>query len=71
MCYFFMHFERMVNDKRYKELETAYELCYRLVNMKMSIKMLAHAREIYTKVIFQELQDQFKESIDLSVKKRL
>ena len=67
----FMHFERMVNDKRYKKLEAEYELCYRLVNMKMSVKMLAHAREIYTKVIFQEFQDQFKESIDLSIKKRL
>lgn len=71
MCYFFMHFEMMVNDKRYKELETEYELCYRLVNMKMSIKMLARAREIYTKVIFQEFQDQFKESIALSIKERL
>ena len=69
MPQFFMHFERMVNDKRYKELETKYELCYRLVNIKMSVKMLAHAREIYTKVIFQEFQNQFKESIGLSMKK--
>ena len=69
MPQFFMHFERIVNDKWYKELEAEYELCYKFVNMKMSVKMLAHAREIYTKVIFQEFQDQFEKSIDLSVKK--
>ncbi|XP_024039370.1 protein FAR1-RELATED SEQUENCE 1 [Citrus clementina] len=69
MPQFFMHFERMVNDKWHKKLEAEYELCYKLVNMKMSVKMLAHAREIYTKVIFQEFQDQFEKSINLFVKK--
>ena len=45
----FMHFERVINDKRYKELEVEYDLCYRLVHMKMSVKMLVQAREVYTK----------------------
>ena len=48
-----MHFERVVNDKQYKELEAKYDLLYRLVN----VKMLIQAREVYTKVMFLEFQN--------------
>ncbi|KAK2662456.1 hypothetical protein Ddye_001030 [Dipteronia dyeriana] len=51
---FFMHFERVVNDKRYKELEAEYDLLYMLVNVKINAKMLIQAREVFTKAIFLE-----------------
>ena len=63
----FMHFDRVVNDKRYKELEAKYDLYYRLVHMKMSVKMLVQAREVYTKIIFQEFQYELEEAIDFSI----
>lgn len=49
----FMHFERALKDKRYKELEAEYDSCFRLVNAKISVKMLIQAREVYTKKIFE------------------
>ncbi|KAK2650416.1 hypothetical protein Ddye_017905 [Dipteronia dyeriana] len=64
---FFMHFEMVVNDKRYKELEVEYDSCYRLVNLKISCKILIQAREVYTKTIFKEFQDQFEEAVDLNL----
>ncbi|TXG73554.1 hypothetical protein EZV62_002133 [Acer yangbiense] len=64
---FFMHFEKMVNDKRYKELEAEYDSCYRLVNLKIPVKMLIQARDIYTKPIFEEFQEQFVEAVELNI----
>ncbi|TXG51520.1 hypothetical protein EZV62_024044 [Acer yangbiense] len=64
---FFMHFERLVNDKRYKELEVEYDLCYKMVSLKIPCKMLSQAREVYTKAIFEEFQEQFVEAIELVI----
>ncbi|TXG69505.1 hypothetical protein EZV62_004440 [Acer yangbiense] len=64
---FFMHFERMVNDKRYKELEAEYDSCYRLVNLKIPVKMLIQVRDIYTKPIFEEFHEQFVEAVELNI----
>lgn len=62
-----MHFERVLKDKRYKELEAEYESCFRLVNMKISMKMLIQAREVYTNKIFEDFQDQFEDAVDLFI----
>lgn len=35
--------------------------------MKMFVKMLVPPREVYTKIIFQEFQDEREEAIDLSI----
>ena len=64
---FFMHFERVLKDMRYKELEAKYESCFRLVNTKISVKILIQAREVYTKKIFEDFQDQFEDAVDLSI----
>jgi hypothetical protein len=57
----------MVNDKRYKELEAEYDMCFRLPIVKMHVKMLYEARRVYTKLIFQEFQDQFESSLEASI----
>ncbi|KAK3218191.1 hypothetical protein Dsin_012161 [Dipteronia sinensis] len=56
-----------VNDKRYKELEAEYDLLYRLVNVKINAKMLIQAREVYTKAIFLEFQQQFEQAVELDM----
>ncbi|KAK2654072.1 hypothetical protein Ddye_013928 [Dipteronia dyeriana] len=63
----FMHFERVVNDKRYKELEAEYDLLYRLVNVKLNAKMSIQAREVFTKAIFLEFQHEFKQDVELNM----
>lgn len=64
---FFIHFERVLKDKRYKELEAEYDSCFRFVNTKISVKMLIQVREVYTKKIFEDFQDQFEDVVDLSI----
>ncbi|XP_024198629.2 protein FAR1-RELATED SEQUENCE 5-like [Rosa chinensis] len=64
---FFTHYERMVANKRYKELQAEYDMCFRLPILKMHVKMLYEAREVYTKQIFEEFQDQFESSLEASI----
>ncbi|KAK3218579.1 hypothetical protein Dsin_012549 [Dipteronia sinensis] len=64
---FFIYFERVVNDKHYKELEAEYDLCCRLVDIKVHVKMLTQAREFYTKAIFEEFKVKFLEAIEFSL----
>ncbi|XP_062014022.1 protein FAR1-RELATED SEQUENCE 5-like [Rosa rugosa] len=64
---FFIHFERMVADKRYKELEAEYDMCFRLPILKMHVKMLYEARRVYIKLIFEDFQDQFESSLEASI----
>lgn len=70
MPQFFTHFERMVYDKWYKELEAEYNLQFRIVHVKMDIKILKHAWKVYTKAIYKEFQAQFfEESLKSSITK--
>ena len=39
----FKHFERVLNDKRYKELEAEYALCQKIPQVQRPIKMLIEA----------------------------
>ncbi|KAM1054748.1 hypothetical protein ACFX13_002111 [Malus domestica] len=64
---FFTNFERVLTDTRYKEWEAEYDLLFRIAHVKFDIKMLKQAREVYTKAIFKLFQDQFEESIELSI----
>ncbi|XP_068305150.1 protein FAR1-RELATED SEQUENCE 5-like [Pyrus communis] len=66
---FFTNFERVLTDTRYKEWEAEYDLQFRIAHVKFDIKMLKQAREVYTKAIFKLFQDQFEESIELSITK--
>ncbi|KAH7557591.1 hypothetical protein JRO89_XS11G0186800 [Xanthoceras sorbifolium] len=42
-------------------------MIYRLVNLKIPVKMLIQAREIYTKAIFEQFQEQFVEDVELNI----
>lgn len=62
---FLMHFQRVLNDKRYKENEVEYDLCQKIPKITIPIKMLIVARNTYTKIIFEKFQKQYIRSLEL------
>ncbi|CAL5326997.1 unnamed protein product [Camellia sinensis] len=64
---FFMHFERVLYEKRYKELEAGYALCQRLPKVKATIRMLIQMGNVYTKKIFEEFQNEYFRSIESDI----
>ncbi|CAL5390336.1 unnamed protein product [Camellia sinensis] len=64
---FFKHFERVLYEKRYKELETEYNLSQKLPRVSIPTLMLKQVAEIYTKTIFEEFQNEYVQSIEASI----
>ncbi|GMP40953.1 hypothetical protein CsSME_00011223 [Camellia sinensis var. sinensis] len=64
---FFMHFERVLYEKRYKELEAEYNLSQKLPRVSIPTLMLKQVAEIYTKTIFEEFQNEYVQSIEASI----
>ncbi|KAK2638482.1 hypothetical protein Ddye_026277 [Dipteronia dyeriana] len=64
----FEHFERVLNDKRYKELEVEYALCQKIPQVQRLINMLIEAGKVYTKIIFEEFQDEFMSALEFYMK---
>ncbi|XP_028067415.1 protein FAR1-RELATED SEQUENCE 5-like [Camellia sinensis] len=64
---FFMHFERVLCEKWYKELETSYALCQRLPRMKGPFILLSQMGNVYTKNIFEEFQDEYFLSVESDI----
>ncbi|KAK2654571.1 hypothetical protein Ddye_014427 [Dipteronia dyeriana] len=65
--FFLIHFERAVNDKRFKELKAEYDLLSKLVNVKINAKMLIQAREVFIKAISLEFQREFEQAVELNM----
>ncbi|XP_028101771.1 protein DETOXIFICATION 29-like [Camellia sinensis] len=64
---FFMHFERVLYGKRYKELEVEYNLSQKLPRVSIPTLMLKQIADIYTKTIFEEFQNEYVQSIEASI----
>ncbi|KAL7257355.1 hypothetical protein ACSBR1_003623 [Camellia fascicularis] len=64
---FFMHFERVLCEKRYKELEAGYALCQRLPRVRAPFIMLSQMGNVYTKNIFEEFQDEYFLSVESDI----
>ncbi|XP_028066997.1 protein FAR1-RELATED SEQUENCE 5-like [Camellia sinensis] len=64
---FFMHFEKVLYEKRCKELEAGYALCQRLTKVKATIRMLIQMGNVYTKNIFEEFQNEYFQSIESDI----
>ncbi|XP_028121982.1 protein FAR1-RELATED SEQUENCE 5-like [Camellia sinensis] len=64
---FFMHFERVLCEKRYKELEAGYALCQRLPRVRAPFIMLSQMGNVYTKNIFEEFQDEYFISVESDI----
>ncbi|XP_075640620.1 protein FAR1-RELATED SEQUENCE 5-like [Castanea sativa] len=58
---FFIHFERLLDAKRYKELKGEYNLRQKLPKVKIASPMLIQAAHIYTPKLFLKFQEQYEE----------
>ncbi|KAG6640890.1 hypothetical protein CIPAW_09G035500 [Carya illinoinensis] len=67
---FFTHFERLLNAKRYKELQVEYNLRQKLPKVKIASPMLVQAANTYTSQLFLKFQKQYEEFQGAFVKER-
>ena len=68
---FFTHFERLLNAKRYNELQVEYNLRQKLPKVKIASPMLIQAANIYTPKLFLKFQKQYDEFQGAFVKERI
>uniref|UniRef100_A0ACD5VGC8 Uncharacterized protein n=1 Tax=Avena sativa TaxID=4498 RepID=A0ACD5VGC8_AVESA len=60
---FLKHFERTVEDKRNKELQSEFQARKNIPRMKMSTPMLVQASEVFTPIIFEAFQSEYERSM--------
>ncbi|PAN28737.2 hypothetical protein PAHAL_5G172900 [Panicum hallii] len=60
---FFKHFERVVADKRKKELDAEFESRRKQPRIKMKTPMLLQASKLYTPIIFEAFQGEYERSL--------
>lgn len=49
---FFMHFDQVLCEKRYKELQAEYAICQKLARVNIKVKMMEQAADVYTNKIY-------------------
>ncbi|GMQ02743.1 hypothetical protein CsSME_00048833 [Camellia sinensis var. sinensis] len=64
---FFMHFDRVLSEKRYKELQAEYALCQKLPRVNIKVKIMEQAAAVYTNKIFEEFQDEYVKSLEVNI----
>ncbi|KAH7655865.1 FHY3/FAR1 family protein [Dioscorea alata] len=65
---FFTRFEKLLDDVRYQELESNYEMSQLKPALKMNVPILRNARDIYTSKIFDLFQQEYEKSLGIVVK---
>jgi len=60
---FLKHFERSVQEKRDKEVESEFEARKNLPRRLMCTPMLVQASQVYTPVIFEAFQSEYERSM--------
>ncbi|CAL5326995.1 unnamed protein product [Camellia sinensis] len=64
---FFMHFDRVLCEKRYKELQAEYALCQKLPMVNIKVKIMEQAADVYTNKIYEEFQDEYVKSLEVNI----
>ena len=64
---FFMHFDRVLSEKRYKELQAEYALCQKLPRVNIKVKIMEQAADVYTNKIYEEFQDEYVKSLEVNI----
>ncbi|KAI7978952.1 Protein FAR1-RELATED SEQUENCE 5, partial [Camellia lanceoleosa] len=64
---FFMHFDRVLCEKRYKELQAEYALCQKLPRVNIKVKIMEQAADVYTNKIYEEFQDEYVKSLEVNI----
>ncbi|KAK2388554.1 protein FAR1-RELATED SEQUENCE [Trifolium repens] len=65
---FFRHFERLIEDMHYKEIESNYEMSQKMPSLNMNIMLLKTARDVYTPTIFSLVRGEYEKSCNLLLK---
>lgn len=61
----FRNFDRLLEDMRYKEIESNYDMTQKMPSLKMNIMLLKNARDIYTPAIFSLVHKEYEKSCNL------
>ncbi|CAN1131790.1 Protein FAR1-RELATED SEQUENCE 5 [Linum perenne] len=69
MLYFFEHYTRLVEDRRYKELLAEFKMRDTSPMLKVNVEMLRDAPMIYTPQVFQMFQEEYIKALDCSIDK--
>lgn len=64
---FFKHFERVVDEQRYKEIEASEEMSRCLPRLMGNVVLLKHASDIYTPRAFEVFQGAYEKSLNVLV----
>ncbi|XP_028072305.1 protein FAR1-RELATED SEQUENCE 1-like [Camellia sinensis] len=64
---FFMHFDRVLCEKTYKELQAKYALCQKLPRVNIKVKIMEQATDVYTNKIYEEFQDEYVKSLEVNI----
>uniref|UniRef100_A0A5B7B2B1 Protein FAR1-RELATED SEQUENCE n=1 Tax=Davidia involucrata TaxID=16924 RepID=A0A5B7B2B1_DAVIN len=64
---FFKHFEDVVNEQRYKELEASYEMGRCTPRLMGNVVLLKHASDVYTPKAFEEFQREYEKCLNIVV----
>ncbi|XP_062184036.1 protein FAR1-RELATED SEQUENCE 7-like [Phragmites australis] len=67
---FLRHLQKVINDRRYKELEVEYSSRLKLPYFKIKAPILTQAFEAYTNMIFQLFQEEYEEFQSAYIVKR-
>ncbi|XP_057983297.1 protein FAR1-RELATED SEQUENCE 5-like [Malania oleifera] len=64
---FLKHLGRVLNDRRYKELEANYGMSQCMPKLMGNVILLKHARDLYTPKIFELFQQEYEKCLDVVV----
>jgi zinc finger SWIM domain-containing protein 3 len=65
---FLKHFERTVQEKRGKEVDSEFESRKKIPRRQMCTPMLVQASQVYTPVIFEAFQSEYERSMAACVR---
>ncbi|RDX62880.1 Protein FAR1-RELATED SEQUENCE 5, partial [Mucuna pruriens] len=68
---FFKHFERVVDEQRYKEIEASDEMSRCLPRLMGNVILLKHASDIYTPRAFEVFQRAYEKSLNVLVNQHI
>ncbi|CAN0924845.1 Protein FAR1-RELATED SEQUENCE 5 [Linum grandiflorum] len=69
MLYFFDHYSRLVEDRRYQELLAEFKMRDTRLLLKVDVDMLRHASRVYPHKVFNMFQEEYVKALDWTIDK--
>lgn len=67
LWHFFEAFEKLLDERRYKELQCDFEMSQSTPYLRVQWKLLKHAASLYTPAVFKVLEKEMVEILDLEI----